>query len=45
MRAPRLGELRERVCSGLTGDIVEIGFGSGLNVRHYPAAVTGAWVV
>lgn len=37
--------LRRRVCEGLTGEVIEIGFGSGHNVPFYPAAVTGVTAV
>jgi ubiquinone/menaquinone biosynthesis C-methylase UbiE len=33
-------EVRSRVCSGLRGNVVEIGFGTGLNAPYYPAEVT-----
>jgi ubiquinone/menaquinone biosynthesis C-methylase UbiE len=40
MDRPEFAEIRARVSAGLTGEVLEIGFGSGLNVPFYPAAVT-----
>jgi ubiquinone/menaquinone biosynthesis C-methylase UbiE len=39
MRRNTTSEVRARVCEGLGGDVVEVGFGTGLNVRHYPTSV------
>jgi SAM-dependent methyltransferase len=39
------GEVRARVCAGLSGDVLEIGIGSALNQPHLPPAVTGVWAV
>jgi SAM-dependent methyltransferase len=41
----RVRELRDRACAGLSGRVLEIGFGSGRNLPHYPAAVTGVGAV
>ncbi|MDB5066339.1 MAG: Methyltransferase type 11 [Chloroflexi bacterium] len=40
MSRRELTEIRARVAAELEGEVLEIGFGSGLNVPHYPAAVT-----
>ena len=37
--------IRARVCAGLAGDVVEIGFGSGLNLPHLPPSVSGVWAI
>lgn len=34
-----LGELRDRLLAGLSGRVLEVGAGNGLNLRHIPAAV------
>ena len=37
---PLMSPWREKACAGLSGEVLEIGFGSGLNVAHYPPSVT-----
>jgi hypothetical protein len=40
MSRRELPPIRARVTASLDGDVLEVGFGSGLNVPHYPPAVT-----
>jgi ubiquinone/menaquinone biosynthesis C-methylase UbiE len=40
MNRADLEPIRARTAAGLAGEVLEIGFGSGLNVKHYPALVT-----
>jgi SAM-dependent methyltransferase len=45
LRGREVGEMREVACAGLTGRVLEIGFGSGLNVRWYPSEVTSVTAI
>ena len=40
LSAEEIGELRARACVGLHGRVLEIGFGSGLNLAHLPEEVS-----
>ena len=45
MRARDTHEVRARVASNLTGQVLEIGFGSGLNVPFYPPGLTQVYAL
>ncbi len=45
MRNKAMTELRGRTLAGAAGSVLEIGFGSGLNLPHYPPGVKGLLVV
>jgi ubiquinone/menaquinone biosynthesis C-methylase UbiE len=45
MRGSEVEEVRARVAGGLDGEVLEIGFGSGLNIPFYPAELTHVWAV
>lgn len=37
--------IRAGACVGLHGDVMELGFGSGLNMPYYPPEVSDVWIV
>ena len=45
LSTPQIAELRVEVCRGLTGRVVEVGFGSGLNLQHLPLEVVSVSAV
>lgn len=45
LASAEVGELRADICAPLRGRVLEIGFGSGLNIPWYPAAVTSVAAV
>jgi ubiquinone/menaquinone biosynthesis C-methylase UbiE len=40
-----IAKVRAEACAGLSGDVLEIGFGSGLSLPYFPKEVTGVWTV
>lgn len=42
---PALGSHRRALLDGLSGRVIEVGAGTGLNFPHYPAGVTGVLAV
>ena len=40
LKGREIGELRAEACAGLSGTVLELGFGGGLNLLHLPSAVT-----
>ena len=45
LNTPTVNARRAKVCQGLHGRVLEIGFGTGLNLHHYPAEVTEILIV
>jgi ubiquinone/menaquinone biosynthesis C-methylase UbiE len=39
MRSPQIAQLRKELLVDVRGDVLEIGFGTGLNLEHYPVEV------
>ncbi len=38
-------EVRARACAGLAGDVVEVGFGTGLNAPYYPPEIAKVFAI
>ncbi|MGZ9151617.1 MAG: class I SAM-dependent methyltransferase [Nitrospira sp.] len=45
MARPAFSKLREALLQLASGEVLEIGFGTGLNLRHYPTTITRLSVV
>lgn len=40
MRARPIGDIRRRILASAHGEVLDVGFGSGLNLPHYPGTVS-----
>lgn len=45
MSQPAFTQAREELLANVTGDVLEVGFGTGLNIDHYPSSVSSLTTV
>ena len=45
MDKPQIEELRKEILKGVSGDVLEIGFGTGLNLPHYPSTINKLTII
>ncbi|NEP59032.1 MAG: class I SAM-dependent methyltransferase [Symploca sp. SIO2G7] len=45
MSTPQLASYRQEVLSEVSGDVLEIGFGTGLNLSYYPKSITKLTII
>jgi ubiquinone/menaquinone biosynthesis C-methylase UbiE len=45
LRGGEFARPRARAAAGLEGEVLEIGFGSGLNIPYYPAELKRVWAI
>jgi ubiquinone/menaquinone biosynthesis C-methylase UbiE len=45
MESAGVDKRRDALLAGLTGSVIEVGAGNGLNFRHYPGTVTGVLAI
>lgn len=45
LRGREVGRLRARALAGLSGTVLEVGFGSGLNLEHFPPEVARLYII